>query len=83
MTHDCSNVLGGRPPRPGIIEGVSLVCQEVKRNAGGYFEMIGERPDPALHTGVVVKCVPVEITKFQGIPFQSGALKKGGNIGLY
>ena len=69
MTHDCSNVLGGRLPRPGGIEWVNLVCQEAKRNAGGYFETIGERADLAFYTGVVVKHVSVEITKFRGVPF--------------
>ena len=83
MTHDCSNILGGRPSRPGVIERVSLVCQEAKRNVGGYFETIEERANPTLHAGVVVKRVPVEITKFRGILFQSGASKRGGNISLY
>lgn len=70
-------------PRLGVIERVSLVCQGVKRNADGYFETIEKRIDPALYTGVVVKRVPVKITKFRGILFQSGALKRGGNIGFY
>lgn len=83
MTHDCSNILGRKPLRTGVIERVSFVCQEAKRNADEYFETIGERADLALHTGVVVKCVSIKITKFRGIPFQSKVSKRDGNIGLY
>lgn len=83
MTHDCSNVLGRRATLPGVIERVNLVCEEAKSNVGGYLETIGERTDLALHTGVIVQRVPVEITKLRGIPFQSGASKRGGNIGFY
>lgn len=64
MMHDCSNVLGGRLLHPSVIKQVSLVCQEAKHNAGGYYEIIEKRADLALHTGVVIKHFPVEITKF-------------------
>ena len=69
--------------RLGVIERVSLIRKEAKSNAGGYLETIREHTDPALHTGVIVQRVPVEITKLQGILFQSRALKRGGDIGFY
>lgn len=54
MIHNCLNILGRRALRSSIIEQVNLICQEVKSNISGYFEMIGKRINLVLYTRVVI-----------------------------
>ena len=83
IMYNYSNVLGRRASYPGVIKQVSLVRQEAKSNIDRYFEIIGERIDSALHTGIIIQRVPVKITKLRGIPFQSGASNRSSDIDFY